>query len=69
MANEFRDRDLDCHDCGNDSECVPCDPLDTYGIEEDELWLNIGMLAVIGVGLRIVCGFLLYYKTIKSKGT
>ena len=68
MGNEFEDKDLDCNECeDNDPDCNPCDPLDAYGINEDNVWRNIGLLIVIGVGLRFVSGFILYYKTIKSK--
>jgi|LakMenEpi03Aug12_release.lakeMendotaPanAssembly.Ray.scaffolds.fasta_scaffold4607757_1 hypothetical protein len=58
MANEFSDRDLDC---------MGCDPLDTYGINEDNMWRNVGVLILIGVGLRVVCCLILHWKTVRSK--
>lgn len=67
MANEFSGRDLDCNDCGDDPNCIPCDPLDTYGINEDNLWRNVGMLILMGGGLRVVCCLILHIKTVRSK--
>lgn len=70
MINEFTDADLDCEDCEGKVDCVPCDPLDTYSIDEDEFYPNLINLVVILVGVRVLMVGLLYYycKTGKGRG-
>ena len=29
--------ELDCNGCDDDPDCAPCDPLDTYGIDEQDI--------------------------------
>lgn len=67
MVNEFEDRELDCNSCDGEPTCTPCDPLETYGIDTDLMWMNIGLLAVIGFLLRCVAMLFLYVKTIRRK--
>lgn len=67
MINEFTDRELDCHNCRNDPNCIPCDPLDGYGIDEDKFWVYVSLLIFLGFALRLAAGFILYYKTYKRK--
>ncbi len=68
MINEFTDADLDCEDCDDYTTCKPCDPLDLFSIDEDELWTNIGALIIIIFGLRTIGGFLLFYYCKTGKG-
>jgi ABC-type multidrug transport system ATPase subunit len=67
MINEFFERDLDCADCRNDANCIPCEPLDTYGIDEDNFRVYLIVLIFIGFGVRIAAGLILYYKTARRK--
>lgn len=67
MANEFGDRELDCNSCDGQPTCTPCDPLNTYDIEHDDLWMNIGIFVVLGACLRTLAWALLYYKTYRGK--
>jgi hypothetical protein len=68
MINEFTDADLDCEDCEGNVDCVPCDPLDTYSIDEDDYYPNLINLVAILVALRVFTGGLLYYYCKTGKG-
>jgi len=68
MINEFTDADLDCEDCEGEIDCVPCDPLDTFSIDEDDFFLDIStLISTIGI-LRVIAGFFLYYYCKTGKG-
>lgn len=67
MANEFANRELDCNKCQGKLVCPPCDPLDTYDIDEEALWRNIVIFLMLGVSLRVFAWGLLYYKTYNKK--
>jgi hypothetical protein len=47
---------------------VPCDPLDTYSIDEDDYYPNLINLVAILVALRVFTGGLLYYYCKTGKG-
>lgn len=53
MVNQFTDITLDCG----------CDPLEFFNLNEENLWLDIGMLVVIILILRIAAGVVLFVHT------
>lgn len=62
MVNQFTDITLDCQVC-DQSECKQCDPLKFFNLNEDNLWLDIGILVLIILILRIATGIVLFVHT------
>jgi hypothetical protein len=62
MVNQFTDITLDCEECEY-SWCKQCDPLKFFNLNEENLWLDIGMLVVIILILRIAAGVVLFVHT------